>query len=394
MVANTPVLIPDWTQRLEHRHTTIAEILKEHGYKTAHIGKWNLTPRSEHLEITKPYYPEHHGFDINVAGNQWGSPPGGYFLPNRLDLTGADKGEYLTHELTDRALTILEDWQNESFFIYFPYYNVHSPIQAPADRTAYFQKRNQSGMTHTDAKYAAMVEAVDQSIERLRTKLKQLGLDENTTIILTGDNCGLDRKGRPTDNAPLRDGKGSAYEGGVRVPGVVFAPGHSKPGTSSEPIITVDILPTLLDLANITPPQSLARVIDGRFLVPLLTSHQVKLDRDAIVFHYPHYHSEGAVPHSAIRAREWKLIHFLDDDHIELYHLGDDLSERRDLSKAHPEKTAQLLAQLNTWRKSVDAQISPPNSNYDPTQPVKISGKGAPTPLRNIDKDRLREGEK
>ena len=393
-VANTPVLIPDWTQRLENQHTTIAEILKENGYKTAHIGKWHLTPRSEHLEVTKPYYPEHHGFDINVAGNQWGSPPGGYFLPNRLDLPGADKGEYLTHELTDRALGILEDWQNESFFIYFPYYNVHTPIQAPADRTAYFQKRIQPGMTHTDAKYAAMVEAVDQSIGRLRAKLKQLDLSENTTIILTGDNGGLDRKGRPTDNAPLRDGKGSAYEGGVRVPGVVLAPGHSKPGISSEPIITVDILPTLLDLANITPPQSLARVLDGRSLVPLLIKHQAKLARDALFFHYPHYHSEGAVPHSAIRAREWKLIHFLDDDHTELYHLGDDLSEKRDLSKVYPEKTTQLLAQLNAWRKSVDAQMPPPNSNYDPTQPVEILSKGSSTPLRNIDKSRLRESGK
>lgn len=108
-VANTHVLIPDWTQRLEERHTTIAEILKENGYKTAHVGKWHLTPRSEYLAVTEPYYPEHNGFDVNVAGNQWGSPPGGYFLPNRLDLPGADEGEYLTHELTDRALGIIDN---------------------------------------------------------------------------------------------------------------------------------------------------------------------------------------------------------------------------------------------------------------------------------------------
>lgn len=388
-VSNTPVLIPDWTQRLEARHITIAETLKENGYKTAHIGKWHLTPRSEHLSVTEPYYPEHNGFDINVAGNQWGAPPGGYFLPNRLDLPGAEEGEYLTHELTDRALGIIEDWQNESFFIYFPYYNVHTPIQAPVDRTAYFQSRIKEGMTHTDAKYAAMVEAVDQSVGRLRSKLKELKLHNKTTIILTGDNGGLDRSGRPTDNTPLREGKGSSYEGGVRVPGVIYAPGHSKPGVSSEPIITVDVFPTILDLANISPSASLAAVLDGQSLLPLLKNHQAQLNRDAIYFHYPHYHSEGAVPHSAIRARDWKLIHFLNDDHTELYHLGDDLSEKNDLSKSQPEKTAELLAQLDRWRHSVQAQIPPQNPNYDSSQPTHISGKGSPTPLRQIDRERI-----
>lgn len=388
-VDNTPVLIPDWTQRLQARHTTIAEALGGHGYKTAHIGKWHLTPRSEHLAVTKPYYPERHGFDINVAGNQWGSPPGGYFLPNRLDLPGATKGEYLTHELTDRALAILDDWQDESFFIYFPYYNVHTPIQAPADRAAYFQEHVRPGMTHTDAKYAAMVEAVDQSIGRIRAKLKRLNLHNNTTIILTGDNGGLDRDGRPTDNAPLREGKGSSYEGGIRVPGVILAPGHSKPGVSDEPITTVDVFPTLLDLAEITPPASLAAVFDGQSLAPLLKDHAAKLDRDAIYFHYPHYHSEGAVPHSAIRAGDWKLIHFLDDNHTELYQLENDLSETHDLSREQPEKTAELLAQLSAWRRSVKAQLPPPNPDYDPSRGANVTSKGSPTPLRPIDKSRI-----
>ena len=390
-VNNTPVLIPDWTQRLEYEHTTIAEALRDHGYKTAHVGKWHLTPRSEHLEVTRPYYPEEHGFDINVAGNQWGAPPGGYFLPNRLDLPGADEGEYLTHELTDRAIQIMEDWRDESFFIYFPYYNVHTPIQAPADRTVYFQKQIESGMTHTDAKYAAMVEAVDQSIGRLRAKLKHLKLDEHTTIILTGDNGGLDRDGRPTDNTPLREGKGSSYEGGVRVPGIVLAPGISKPGVSDEPIITVDVFPTLLDLANIEPSSELNKVLDGKSLIPLLSDTNAQLDRDAVFFHYPHYHSEGAVPHSAIRTRDWKLIHFLNDDHIELYHLKGDISEKNDLSKSHPQKAAELLAQLDAWRKEVNAQLPPTNLDFDPKKAVEVSGRGAPTPLRQIDKDRIRE---
>lgn len=388
-VSNAPVQIPDWTQRLEDRHITIAEILRENGYKTAHIGKWHLTPRSEHLAVTEPYYPEHNGFDINVAGNQWGAPPGGYFLPNRLDLPGADEGEYLTHELTDRAIGIIEDWQDDPFFIYFPYYNVHTPIQAPKDRTAYFQKYVQPGMLHTDAKYAAMVEAVDQSIGRLRTKLKELGLDKNTTLILTGDNGGLDRNGRPTDNAPLRAGKGSAYEGGVKVPGVVLVPGSTTRGISNEPIITVDIFPTLLDIADIPAPASLASVLDGKSLLPLLENPKAQLDRDAIYFHYPHYHSGGAVPHSAIRTRDWKLIHFLDDNHTELYNLKDDISESSDLSLSYPEKTIKLLTQLDDWRRSVNAQMPSQNPNYDPNQPTVTSTKGSPTPLRPIDRKRI-----
>ena len=389
-VNNTPVLIPDWTQRLEYEHSTIAEVLKEHGYKTAHIGKWHLTPRSEHLEVTRPYYPEEHGFDINVAGNQWGAPPGGYFLPNRLDLPGADQGEYLTHELTDRAIEIIKNWQDESFFIYFPYYNVHTPIQAPADRTAYFQKQVESEMTHTDAKYAAMVEAVDQSIGRLRAKLKQLNLDQRTTLVLTGDNGGLDRDGRPTDNTPLREGKGSSYEGGVRVPGVVLAPGVSEPGVSAEPIITVDVFPTLLELANIETSATLTNVLDGHSLVPVLRNTNAQLERDAIYFHYPHYHSEGAVPHSAIRTRDWKLIHFLDDDHTELYHLKNDISEKNDLSNSHPEQAARLLAKLDAWRSEVKAQLPPPNPDYDSSRPVEVSSRGSPTPLRPIDRVRLK----
>ncbi|MFT5411490.1 MAG: arylsulfatase A [Verrucomicrobiales bacterium] len=267
-------------------------------------------------------------------------------------------------------------------------------IPAGQRGTAYFQERIQSGMTHTDAKYAAMVEAVNQSIGRLRSKLKQRNLHKNTTIILTGDNGGLDRGGRPTDNTPLREGKGSAYEGGIRVPGVVYVPGQSQPSISSEPIITVDVFSTLLDLAHITPPPSLAAVLDGQSLVPLLKNKTARLDRDALFFHYPHYHSEGAVPHSAIRARDWKLIHFLDDNHTELYHLADDLSEKNDLSKSHPDKTAQLLAQLDHWRQSVQAQLPPPNPNYNSKQPIEVLSKGSPTPLRLIDKARLAASER
>jgi arylsulfatase A-like enzyme len=388
-IENTPVLLPDWTQRLEHRHVTIAEALKPYGYKTASIGKWHLTPRSEAPAVTEPYHPERHGFDINVAGNQWGAPPGGYFLPNRLDLPGADKGEYLTHELTDRALAILDDWKDRPFFIYFPYYNVHTPIQAPADRAAYYEKRVRPGMTHVDPKFAAMVEAVDQSVGRLRARLEELGIADRTTIILTGDNGGLDRDGRPTDNAPLREGKGSSYEGGVRVPGVVYAPGVSKPGVSHEPIITVDVFPTVLDLAGVTPPAAVTDVLDGLSLRPLLGDHAARLDRDDIYFHYPHYHSEGAVPHSAIRARDWKLIHFLDDNHVELYNLKEDLSEKRDLSTAEPGKVAELLGRLDAWRRSVNAQMPPANPDYDPAKPSVVSNRGGVTPARAIDEARL-----
>jgi len=368
--------LPAWTQRLEHRHVTIAEALQKQGYRTAHVGKWHLTPRSNDKEVVAPFYPDKHGFEINIAGNQWGAP-GSYHWPFRRRKgkglgarvanfpDGGQKGDYLTDTLTSQAEQILDQYKDEPFFLYFPYYNVHTPIQGRADLTARYRKKLSIGppRKHKNAAYAAMVTAVDESVGRLRKKLAELGIADRTVIILTGDNGGLDRgKNGPTENAPLRAGKGSAYEGGVRVPGFVLWPGGGAKGAScKEPIISVDFYPTILSLAGRSEPGA---PIDGESIVPLLQNPTGHLQRDAIFWHYPHYHPGGASPYGAVRSGDWRLVEFFEDMHIELYNLAEDPGEVTNLANKNPAKAKALRERLHAWRKSVKAQLPTPNPNH------------------------------
>ncbi len=210
------------------RHVSLAEALKEAGYKTAHVGKWHLMPRDE--KYLRDYSPEHHGFDINIAGNEWGLP-GSYFHPyTRNDRRvyplppGGRDGDYLTDRLTDEALKIIDQWAGEPFFLYFPYYTVHTPIEGRPELVEEYEARVNPDAQHTNPVYAAMLHSLDESVARILAKLKELDIEDDTVLIITGDNGGIDIPwidGGPTDNAPLREGKGSVYEGGVRVPTLV-----------------------------------------------------------------------------------------------------------------------------------------------------------------------------
>lgn len=367
--------VPDWTMKLEHRHTTLAEALKAAGYKTAHVGKWHLMPPGG--PDMWDYEPRRHGFDINIGGNQWGSP-GSYFYPyagpgqaRRVEPLppGGSEGEYLTDRLTDEAIKILREWKTGPFFLYFAHYAVHTPLQAKKPDIDRFQGLVWPTMRHKNPTYAAMIWSVDQSVARIRASLAELGLDRNTVIIFTSDNGGLDRHGSgdPTDNAPLREGKGTAYEGGVRVPTIVYWPGVTPAGAiSDEPIITMDLYTTILDIAGIPVPASDRQEIDGLSLVPILKNPRAHLNREALYWHYPHYHTMGATPYSAIRAGDWRLIEFFEDNQIELYNLKEDLGETQELSKKYPDVARKLLEKLRQWRKTVGAQLPSPNPQYDP----------------------------
>ncbi len=369
------LLPPDWMMKLEERHTSLAEAMLGAGYRTAMVGKWHLEPTGDDDE--DDYIPEKHGFEINVAGNEQGAPPS-YHYPYRREGSdrtlgplpeGGKEGEYLTDRLTDEALRILEDWGDEPFFLYFPYYTVHTPIEATDADAAPFEARVREGMKHTDAEYAGMLAALDRSIGRVRAKLEELGSAENTVIIMTGDNGGLDRhgSGRPTENKPIRDGKGSVYEGGVRVPGMIYWPGLTRAGSSSDvPIITVDYYPTILDAAgvDVAPGQ----VLDGESLVPLLRDPTAQLGRQTLFWHYPHYHTMGATPYSAIRDGDWRLVEFYEDERVELYNLAEDIGESEDLSSEMPDKVQELKSKLEAWRHDVVAQSPRPNPDYDPTK--------------------------
>ncbi len=366
---------PDWTMKLDHGYTTLAEALGAEGYRTAHVGKWHLMPRNE-PDVMMDFAPERHGFERNIGGNEWGAP-GSYYHPyERPDRRvsplpeGGAEGDYLTDRLTDEALRILDDYRAEPFLLYFPYYTVHTPIQAKADDLTRFQDRVDPARRHRNPDYAAMLAALDRSVGRMRAKLAELGIADNTVIVFTGDNGGLDRKGPdgrmgdPTENHPLRAGKGSAYEGGVRTPTIYYWPGVTPAGAVSDtPVITVDIYPTVLDIAGVAGDSEHNAMVDGVSLVDMLRDPTQDLERRELYWHYPHYHGGGATPHSAIRDGDWRLVHFYEDDRSELYNVADDIGEEHDLAPEMPDRAAALRAKLDAWRAAVGAQD--PVSNPD-----------------------------
>lgn len=355
--------VPNWTQYLPTEETTLAEVAKDANYATASVGKW-------HLGNDSIYYPQHQGFDLNVAGYYRGQPPS-YFAPYVRGedtipyLTEGRPGEYLTDRLTEEAGQFIRQHQAEPFFLYLPHYAVHTPIQAKDSLTAYYRQKLKPGMQHFNPEYAAMIHSTDQSVGRLMQVLDSLALSQRTTIIFTSDNGGLSFRGQVTNNAPLRAGKGSAYEGGVRVPMIVKRPRYAPAGqVSHEPVITMDIFATVADILRAPTPQS-PRYQDGISLLEELQDTAAVLDRDALFWHYPHYHPGGARPYSAVRQNNFKLIEFLEDQRLELYDLEEDIGETTNLVAELPEIANELYDRLETWRKEVDAQMPTPNPNYD-----------------------------
>ena len=355
--------IPQWQQFLPLEEVTVAKALKSAGYASASIGKWHLGGPA--------YYPEHHGFDLNVAGTHFGHPAS-YFWPYEGKShsvaglkAGGREGEYLTDRLTDEAEKFIDKNKDRPFFLYFSHYAVHMPLQAKAAvLEKYKAKTPQDGQKNPV--YAAMVESVDDSVGRIQHKLQSLGIADRTVIVFMSDNGGL--WPQATSNAPLRAGKGYPYEGGVREPLIIKWPGSVRPGTTCRtPVSSIDFFPTLLEMAGVKAQGE----VDGRSLVPLL-KQKGQLERDAIYWHYPHYWAGGRVrPFGAVRAGDWKLIESYEDMGVELYNLKDDVGEAHDLSKDQPKKAAQLREMLHAWRKSVSAQMPTPNPNYDPTRPQK-----------------------
>lgn len=370
--------VPDWKMYLDPAEMSLAEAFKQAGYYTAHVGKWHLG------ELDK-YWPENHGFDTNIAGWKKGSPNrnkkdgfNGYFSPyGNPRLTDGEEGEYLTERLTDEVCQIIEEKANEPFFINFWLYNVHMPLQAKQDKIDKYKAIQDSTKNHTNPVYAAMVEHMDDAVGKVVAKLKEKGLYENTVILFSSDNGGLiGNPQRPvTSNYPLRHGKGGMYEGGVRVPTILYAPNKNiKVKEIQEPVITPDYYPTLLQLVGIPLPEGQKVSIDGSSWLPLLQGEEA-LEREAIYWHYPHYHQEGAVPYSAIRMGDWKLIENLESNQFELYNLKEDIGESTNLIHDNGEVAEALKEKLDKWRKSVNAQMPRVNENYDENRARKKNKK-------------------
>lgn len=333
--------VPGFHQELPLEETTLAEILKEHGYATASVGKWHLGKQ--------PFYPEKQGFDVNIAGTDKGQPPS-YFSPYKIHtLKDGPEGEYITDRITDEALRWIEQNRERPFFLYWPHFAVHTPIQSKEDLIQKYRQKA-PGQSHSNAKYAAMMESLDQSIGRLMAKLEEWGLTDHTVVIFTSDNGGLLKQ---TDNTPLRQGKGTAYEGGVRIPLIVKWPGVTNPGRVSDiQCISMDLFATLCAATGTQPKDEM----DGMSLVPILRG-QARLPERPLFWHYPHYHTEGATPYSAVRLGDYRLIEFLEDGHLELYNLKEDIGEIRDLAKEWPKKARELAAMVHDWRDEVKAQM-------------------------------------
>ena len=303
------------------------------------------------------YYPDKHGFDVNLGGYHRGQPPryvSPYSIPTLKD---GPIGEFLTDREAAEAVKFIEANKDKPFFIYLPHYAVHQPIAGKPDVIAKFKSKNITNPKQKNATYAALIATVDDALGTIRDGLRRLNLDQNTIIVFTSDNGGA----LPTtDNSPLRAGKGSAYEGGVRVPLIVYWPGVTKAGTlESQPAMSIDLYPTILEMTGI---KSLQSVVDGVSLAPLLQTG-TKPDRDTLFWHYPHYHPGGATPYSAIRSGNFRLIHFYEDGHDELYDLATDVGEKNNLAKTQPERVTSMRTRLFAWLKSVDAQLPTPNRN-------------------------------
>jgi arylsulfatase A-like enzyme len=370
-----PLRPVDNVTQLPLEKVTIAQALKDAGYATAMFGKW-------HLGNAPEYHPARRGFDEAIVSN------GLHFDFETNPKTDYPKGQYLADFLTDKATDFIRRKKSGPFFLYLPHFGVHSPHQAKSELIAKFQAKPGVG-GHSNPTYAAMIASVDESVGRILTLLDELKLAENTVVIFSGDNGGvggyvregLKQSGDITDNAPLRSGKGSLYEGGIRDPFIVRWPGQIKAGTTSDvPTIHVDVFPTLAELAGAKPPPD--QTLDGESLVSLFRNPAGSLKRDAIYQHFPGYLGAGTgtwrtTPVGLIQAGDWKLMEFFEDGRLELYNLRDDIGETTNLAQKMPEKTKELHAKMLAWRAEIKAPMPTPNKDIsDPAPPKAKAGKG------------------
>lgn len=382
-----------YTDHLAQEETSPATALGDAGYATWHVGKWHLGGAEQSS------LPEDHGFDINVAGCEWGSPShasDGYFSPEEIPTFEggqSDHGEYLPDYLGEQVVDLIEDHadSDDPFFLNYDPYLVHTPLQAPDEAVErYERKREALGLddiqeyeirnrypyeedkdsrikhriVQSDPTYAAMVEALDYNVGRILEALERTGQAEETVVIFTSDNGGFSTTdGSPTSNRPLSEGKGWMQEGGNRVPMIVRWPGitDDAPDPVETPVTSPDIYPTLLDAADVPIPDD--QDIEGESLRPLFDGED--LDRDAIFWHYPHYGNQGGTPSAAVREGDWKLIVYFENDHTELFHLGDDVRENCDLGSHYPEKVEALRERLIEWQDSVGAKFPETNPDYE-----------------------------
>lgn len=369
------LLPPEYVHQLPQEATTLPEAFKEAGYKTFFAGKWHLGNEGS--------WPEDHGFDINKGGWEKGSPIGGYFSPfTNPNLENRKDGENLSMRLAEETIDFLKQnnpkTTGQPVFAYLSFYAVHGPIQTTKEKWAkYRQKAEEAGIApkgfemgpflpirqvQDNPVYAGLVEAMDDAVGAVLKTLDELGLDENTIVVFTSDNGGVAAGDAfATSNLPLRGGKGYQYEGGIREPYFIKAPGITKGEEKCHiPVTGTDFYPTLLELAglNLKPEQH----VDGLSLLPLLKGGS--MDKRPLIWHYPHYGNQGGEPSSIIRDGDWKLIHYYEDGRAELFNLRSDPAEQRDVARQRRELAEKLSHQLFSYLEEVGARYPEKDPEY------------------------------
>lgn len=399
MGRHSKLLPAEYKWSLSKDELTLPEALREGGYRTFIAGKWHIGGEGSS--------PEDHGFDINVGGYEAGSPVGGYFVPyNNPKLKDGPKGENLSMRLADETNNFIENHvknnKKQPFFAYLSFYAVHAPIQTTKENWKYFRDKADSlgikdngfkvdrtlpvRQTQDNPVYAGLIKQMDDAVGAVLDKLEELGLMENTLIVFTGDNGGVSSGDNySTSCLPLRGGKGRQWEGGLRVPYIIKAPGKTQEGrTSDVPVIGTDFYPTILDFAGL--PMHPEQHVDGVSLKPLFCGG--KIPSRSFYWHYPHYGNQGGEPSSVIRDGDWKLIHYYEDGRNELYNLKIDSTESEPLNIQYPEKVDYLCKKLSVWLTDVGANYPSADPEYDPKKEAEYKLKQQTDNLQRLERER------
>ncbi len=360
---NQPALAANSVTRLGLEYVTLAEALGAAGYVTGHFGKWHLG--------REPYDPLSQGFGVDLPGTPGPGPSGGYLGPWRFWPGMGAEGEHIEDRMASEASQFIRENRDRPFFLNYWCFSVHAPIQGKPALVEKYREKADPGYPQRNPIYGAMVESLDDAVGTLVGTLDELGIADETIVVFFSDNGGMVHRfndGVPvTSNAPLRLGKSSIYEGGIREPLIVVWPGHAEPGsTSAEVVQSIDFFPTLLEMTGTSPESEMA--FDGISVVPALQGG--RLDREAVFTYIPNY--TGATmqrPSAAVRRGDWKLVRFFADgpgqrDRHELYNLRADIGETDDLAPSSPALVAELGALIDDFLDDTDAAIPGPNPDY------------------------------
>jgi arylsulfatase A len=352
---NFPLVTPVPVDRLPAEEVTLPERFAAAGWATGLVGKW-------HLGQTPGNRPEEQGFDAAVAVGHSTAPFSYFSHYGVLNVGRRRPGEYLTDRLTHEAVGFIEAHAGAPFFLLLSHFAIHAPLEAKPELLTHYEARTEGRAGRHLPVIAAMLQSVDESVGSVLATLERLALEERTLVLFVSDNGASAR--RRNANAPLRGGKASLWEGGIRVPLILRWPGVIAPESRSElPVSSVDLFSTLLELAGLSPDPD--QPLDGSSFASLVKGGEAPEPR-LLYFHHPHY--AGAGPSAAIRDGSLKFLHFFEGKRF-LYDLDRDPGERHDLAKRRPADADRLEAELFRWLDEVGAQLPQPNPDYDPTRP-------------------------